>query len=73
MAELENKHSIWIDDETRDDGTFDVIAYDEGAEETDWNLSRGHIATIEEAEAVLQGIIAANPHLLFERRPNQKK
>ena len=73
IATIQDKYTIWIDDETRDDGTYDVMVYDEYAGETDWNLSEAHIATLQQAEEILQGIIYKNPHLLFVRLPAVKK
>jgi hypothetical protein len=49
------------------------MVYDEYSEETDWSLSKGHIASLKEAEEILQNIIKDNPHLLFVRRPTQIK
>jgi len=73
MATIKDKYTIWIDDETRDDGTFDVMVHDDSAEETDYCLGRGHIATHEQAEEILQDIIKRNPHLQFMRLPTKMK
>jgi hypothetical protein len=73
IAVIQDKYTIWIDDETRDDGTYDVMVYDEYAEGTDWNLSKGRIASLEQAETVIFNIIKDNPHLLFIRLPIQKR
>jgi hypothetical protein len=69
MSNNQEIYSIWIDDETRDDGTYDVIVYDESADETDWNLSKGHIATLNQAEETLNNIIRNNHQIHFERKP----
>lgn len=73
VSTIQDKYTIWIDDESRDDGTYDIIVYDEYADETDWSLCRGHIATLEQAEEILQSIINNNPQLLFVRLPVRKK
>ena len=69
MAVIQDKFTIWIDDETRDDGTYDVMVYDEYAGETDWNLGVGHIPTLSQAEEILQSIIAKHKQHLFVKLP----
>ena len=68
---IQDKFTIWIDDKTRNDGTYDVMVYDEYAGETDWKLSAGHIPTLLQAEEILQNIIKKNTQYLFVRLPNK--
>ena len=73
-------YAIRIDDETADDGTYDIMVYeelfdDEGKCENsdrDDNLSVGHIKSLKRAEEMVEEIISGNPHLMFKRLPMLK-
>jgi len=54
--------AIQIDDETSDDGTYDVMVYDEG---TNWDLTQSRLPTLEAAMKRKAEIIANNPHIRF--------
>ena len=72
--------AIRIDDETYDDGTYDIMVYeelfdDEGKcrnSDRDDSLSVGHISSLQHAEEMVENIISRNPHLEFKKLPMLK-